>query len=368
MVSGRHTGVPESIQFTGQRLDAETDLLYLHSRYYDPQLGRFISPDSQIPDAHNPQSINRYSYVVNNPVNSADPTGHQPVQYCEVCPIPVKQSSDVAPTMVFPGLDVYLSKPPQAQTLQTQSRELNFTDEEGLTITATPKPSKPAEDSMTVGQAIEAGLLAEGPVTPSGKPVQSPVNYDLGLDMFGKFAHLADLQANGLAFYDMAATKALESVASRSVAEGSTGLSRSRWWQYGNTKGALGETSKFGDITVQPGLGGRTLSETVRHETVHKLLSPLLGPRSGLRLWRADLSMWGYNNSHLLRFTEEFLAETAATLNPAQGARFAFSNYSISAARLAAEGGGYLAVLGAGYGTGYYEYRMLNQPLRLDEP
>jgi hypothetical protein len=43
---------------------------------YDPNLGRFISADTIIPDRSNPQSRNRYSYVLNNPLKYTDPSGH----------------------------------------------------------------------------------------------------------------------------------------------------------------------------------------------------------------------------------------------------------------------------------------------------
>ncbi|NJO81982.1 MAG: RHS repeat-associated core domain-containing protein [Blastochloris sp.] len=113
--------------YTGQILD-DTGLLYYNARYYDPKLGRFLSADSVVPgnpsggmdgvaitpltiDVHeggflgklnaesrtgfwfelgreerqqhgspmgpaNPQSLNRYSYVQNNPLKYTDPTGH----------------------------------------------------------------------------------------------------------------------------------------------------------------------------------------------------------------------------------------------------------------------------------------------------
>ncbi|MEM8535960.1 MAG: RHS repeat-associated core domain-containing protein, partial [Chloroflexota bacterium] len=64
-----------TLNFTGQRRD-DTGLLYYHARYYDPRLGRFLSPDILVPDPANPQDWNRYTYVRNNPMNATDPTGH----------------------------------------------------------------------------------------------------------------------------------------------------------------------------------------------------------------------------------------------------------------------------------------------------
>lgn len=67
--------------FTGQRLD-DTGLYYYNARYYDPTIGRFISADSIVPDFTNPQSLNRYSYVINNPLSCIDPSGHDYVFIC----------------------------------------------------------------------------------------------------------------------------------------------------------------------------------------------------------------------------------------------------------------------------------------------
>jgi RHS repeat-associated protein len=120
----RSGGVSETKRnYTGQKLD-ETGLLFYNARYYDPSLGRFLSTDSAISagentmltvdlhetgflnsakvghqqilqrgfwfqlsgndrqEAHkpngpkNPQALNRYTYVLNNPERSSDPTGH----------------------------------------------------------------------------------------------------------------------------------------------------------------------------------------------------------------------------------------------------------------------------------------------------
>jgi RHS repeat-associated protein len=63
--------------FTGQELDEETGLLYYGARYYLPIMGRFLSPDSIIPGGpYRPAALNRYAYVLNNPIRYLDPNGH----------------------------------------------------------------------------------------------------------------------------------------------------------------------------------------------------------------------------------------------------------------------------------------------------
>ncbi|MBF0618719.1 MAG: VCBS repeat-containing protein [Candidatus Omnitrophica bacterium] len=69
---------PEVAQFyfTGKKLDDETGLFYFGARYYNPKLGRFLTPDTIVQSPYNPQTLNRYSYCNNNPINLTDPTGH----------------------------------------------------------------------------------------------------------------------------------------------------------------------------------------------------------------------------------------------------------------------------------------------------
>jgi RHS repeat-associated protein len=75
--STRSGSVCTAKKFTGQRLD-ETGLYYYGARYYDPEIGRFISTDTIVPSPANPQALNRYSYVLNNPLKYNDPTGQWP--------------------------------------------------------------------------------------------------------------------------------------------------------------------------------------------------------------------------------------------------------------------------------------------------
>ncbi len=80
----RSGSVPTDKLFTGHQ--QEGSLYFMQARFYPsatlragsaPTLGRFLSPDSIVPGYGNPQSLNRYSYVLNNPLRYTDPTGHQ---------------------------------------------------------------------------------------------------------------------------------------------------------------------------------------------------------------------------------------------------------------------------------------------------
>ena len=77
--------VPTDKLFTGQRLNG-TGLYYYNARYYDPTIGRFISADTIVPDPTKPQALNRYSYVLNNPLKYVDPTGLTNI-FARVCGI-----------------------------------------------------------------------------------------------------------------------------------------------------------------------------------------------------------------------------------------------------------------------------------------
>jgi RHS repeat-associated protein len=74
---------PQNYKFTGKERDGESGLDYFGARYYSSSLGRFMSPDwsvkeepvpyAKLPD---PQTLNLYSYVENNPTTLRDPDGH----------------------------------------------------------------------------------------------------------------------------------------------------------------------------------------------------------------------------------------------------------------------------------------------------
>lgn len=70
-------------QFTSKERDAESGLDFFGARYFSSAQGRFTTPDSAakpqaVPyaDLSDPQSLNLYAYVRNNPLSRTDPDGH----------------------------------------------------------------------------------------------------------------------------------------------------------------------------------------------------------------------------------------------------------------------------------------------------
>jgi RHS repeat-associated protein len=77
--------------FTWQTALGAMGLNDMNGRIQDAVTGRFLSPDPTVPEPDNTQSYNRYSYVRNNPLTFADPSGFEEVN------IPLKPSGDLGP-------------------------------------------------------------------------------------------------------------------------------------------------------------------------------------------------------------------------------------------------------------------------------
>ena len=75
------TGTPNHYKFTGKERDSESGLDNFGARYDSSQYGRFMTPDpsgKQSAIISNPQTWNKYSYVLNNPLRLVDPSGRFP--------------------------------------------------------------------------------------------------------------------------------------------------------------------------------------------------------------------------------------------------------------------------------------------------
>ncbi|GLY06290.1 hypothetical protein [Actinoplanes sp. NBRC 101535] len=122
----------------------------------------------------------------------------------------------------------------------------------------------------------------------------------------------------------------------------------------------LGTTDRAGNIVIRPGLSADDFAETLRHETVHSMLTA-----SNRRV--ADLQMSAYNSSHLWRYAEEALSETYGTLSPLKGLTFPLTapGYDIAPKRLIAEAAGAAGVVG---GLGFGGYQLAEGIFGADRP
>jgi len=62
--------------YTGHEQVDAVGVIHMNGRIYDPILGRFLQADPYVQDTYNSQNLNRYSYVLNNPLAYTDPTGY----------------------------------------------------------------------------------------------------------------------------------------------------------------------------------------------------------------------------------------------------------------------------------------------------
>jgi len=110
--------------FTGESIDAN-DLVYLRNRYYNPELGTFLSMDPYEGDFNDPMSLNRYAYVRGNPVNLTDPSGLCAVDDAD-CQTYVRGTEAAFGVQVLSNQQSSLSQP------EYQNYCLEFAEELGL--------------------------------------------------------------------------------------------------------------------------------------------------------------------------------------------------------------------------------------------
>jgi RHS repeat-associated protein len=82
--------MPTDRLFAGMRSETASavgSLIDMNAREYSPLLGRFLSADSIVPQPGDPQSLNRYAYTRNSPLEYIDPSGHD-VRCLYLCPNP----------------------------------------------------------------------------------------------------------------------------------------------------------------------------------------------------------------------------------------------------------------------------------------
>jgi RHS repeat-associated protein len=90
-------GLPvDGVAYTGHVADADTALTYMQQRYYDPNIGRFLSSDPVGPSAGATRHFNRYEYGYDNPYRFKDTDGRCPVCALVVAGVSLYTVSDYA--------------------------------------------------------------------------------------------------------------------------------------------------------------------------------------------------------------------------------------------------------------------------------
>jgi RHS repeat-associated protein len=124
---------PTENHFTGKERDSESGNDYFLARYYNSATGRFLSPDwsvkhEPVPYAKldNPQSLNLYSYVLNNPLRTTDPDGHadDPCKDKSDCYV-TKDDKNKTMTVTQTSTQTTKSKDAQGNELSTTTRTTN---------------------------------------------------------------------------------------------------------------------------------------------------------------------------------------------------------------------------------------------------
>jgi RHS repeat-associated protein len=157
--------------FTGKERDSESGNDYFGARYYSSNDARFMSPDwsakvEPVPYAKlgDPQSLNLYSYMRDNPLGGADADGHSPGAGCTSGPAVCQKAHGTTAIATLQKIKSFAQNHPLATTaiVTTASIALDvvsdgaaaaFTPEEEAIDTSLITSSAPAGESATSGEA-----------------------------------------------------------------------------------------------------------------------------------------------------------------------------------------------------------------------
>jgi RHS repeat-associated protein len=166
-------------QFTAKERDSETGLDYFGARYFASTQGRFTSADPLLASARTgaPQSWNRYSYVLNNPLKLIDPTGladDDPQKKKDEQP---QGSSQAPPPAQQPQIPINVGEPPPPLVrtvtfvVPTPSEYVNLRSSDGTFFTGVASNLE-ITPRDAAGNAIPGILVSETVVNAAGTPVR----------------------------------------------------------------------------------------------------------------------------------------------------------------------------------------------------
>ena len=105
-VSGNpgHIANVNPLRYRGYYFDQETGFYYLHTRYYDPKVGRFINADGLLNNTHI-LGYNMFAYCCNNPVMMSDPNGDRSIW--DILDEQARIANSIIAAVSYTHLDVY---------------------------------------------------------------------------------------------------------------------------------------------------------------------------------------------------------------------------------------------------------------------
>ena len=98
-------GTHNPLRYRGYVFDQETGLYYLQTRYYNPELGRFLSADAFVSTGQGILGNNMFAYCLNNPCSGFDPYGN----YSKTSFDNTSNADDAPWKIVYSGYDYFVS-------------------------------------------------------------------------------------------------------------------------------------------------------------------------------------------------------------------------------------------------------------------
>ena len=161
---------PTGIGFTGHVNDADTGLVYMQQRYYDPIAGRFLSVDPVVTDQKTGSSFNRYVYGNNNPYRFKDPDGRfaLPLIPLIIEAVATAVASNAGAAVVGIAGGVAIGAAINATSTQGDSKGAQATPPAAGTPSGSGKGATPTAPETRAGNVAKG--VPESQLGPSGKP------------------------------------------------------------------------------------------------------------------------------------------------------------------------------------------------------
>jgi RHS repeat-associated protein len=175
-------GTKNKFRYTGEALDPGTQLYYLRARYYDPSVGRFLSRDAFEGLVIQPISLNRFPYVLNNPMRFVDASG-----LSRDLPRQVFSASPVTAFVSARGEGLNAVIPRTSRSLTYDLLTISLGPVASDLITITPEKIKSAADELFSSRQVPGIYQVLEPVAPLA-PLLIPVGGELLLYAYPAFA------------------------------------------------------------------------------------------------------------------------------------------------------------------------------------